>query len=209
MIEALLLAIGLAMDASAVAAARGAAARTLASRDFWVLPLLFGGFQAAMSALGWRGASWSARYIDSWDHWLAFALLVGIGGKMLRDGLRGEGDEEAAGQAGAEKTSGEKTSGEGTGQEQAPRRGRLAVDLSLALATSLDAAAAGLTLPSLPTSPLISVALIGVVTAALAATGFAIGCRVGDKIGRAATALGGVVLIGIGVRLLWMGLAGS
>jgi putative Mn2+ efflux pump MntP len=95
-IEALLLSVGLAMDASAVAAARGSAARSLASRDLWLLPLLFGGFQAAMAALGWRGASWSARYIDSWDHWLAFALLAGIGAKMLRDGLRGERDERGA-----------------------------------------------------------------------------------------------------------------
>ncbi len=189
MIEALLLAIGLSMDASAVAAARGATVRSLASRDFWLLPLLFGAFQAAMSAIGWRGASWSARYLDAWDHWLAFALLVGIGAKMLRDGIRGDGEETST-----------------EAKEPAKRHG-LTVELSLAVATSLDAAAAGVSLPAIPVDPRISVALIGVVTAALSALGFYVGCRVGDRIGRAATVLGGVVLIGIGVRLLWSALA--
>lgn len=194
MLAALLLAIGLSMDASAVAAARGAAVRSLASRDFWLLPLLFGAFQAAMSAIGWRGASWSAKYIDSWDHWLAFALLVLIGGKMLRDGIRGEGDGDAG------------ESGEG-GEAAAKRRPGLVTELSLALATSLDAAAAGISLPALPVSPAISVALIGGVTFLLSGVGYFVGCKVGDRIGRAATAIGGVVLIGIGVRLLYAALS--
>lgn len=193
MIEALLLAVGLAMDASAVSAARGAAARSLADRDLYVLPLLFGAFQAGMSAIGWQGASWSAKYIDSWDHWLAFGLLVAIGGKMLRDGL--SKDEPEAGEA-----------GEASGAAVAKKRS-LTLDLSLAVATSLDAAAAGVSLPSLPVSPAISLALIGGVTAALSATGFVIGAKVGDRIGKTATAIGGVVLIGIGVKLLWSALA--
>ena len=190
MIEALLLAIGLAMDASAVAAARGAAARSLAHRDLYVLPLLFGVFQAAMAAIGWQGASWSAKYIDSWDHWLAFALLVAIGGKMLRDGLS-NGDDEP---------------GEPGEREPASKKPNLTLDLSLAVATSLDAAAAGVSLPSLPVSPVISVALIGGVTAGLAATGYIVGAKVGDRIGKTATAIGGAVLIGIGVKLLWSAL---
>lgn len=188
MIEALLLAIGLSMDASAVAAARGASARSLASRDLWILPLLFGAFQAAMAAIGWRGASWSARYIDSWDHWLAFALLVGIGAKMLRDGLRAGGADDGE-------------------DEAAPKAPSLVMDLSLAVATSLDAAAAGVSLPSIPMDPVITVALIGGVTTALSALGFVIGCKVGDRIGSVATAFGGVVLIGIGVKLLWSALS--
>lgn len=204
MIEALLLAIGLAMDASAVAAARGATARSLGHRDLYVLPLLFGAFQAAMSAIGWQGASWSAKYIDSWDHWLAFALLVAIGGKMLRDGLsKDEGGDDGGGHE----------AGDGSGRAasdvagQAEKRPSLMLDLSLAVATSLDAAAAGVSLPSLPVSPVLTVALIGGVTAALSATGFIVGARIGDRIGKTATAIGGVVLIGIGVKLLWSALA--
>jgi manganese efflux pump family protein len=80
------------------------------------------------------------------------------------------------------------------------------VDLSLAVATSLDAAAAGVTLPAIPMAPLVTVALIGCMTAALSALGFAVGWRIGNRLGRAATVLGGLVLIGIGVRLLWVAL---
>lgn len=181
MIEALLLAIGLAMDASAVAAARGARATSLAHRDLLILPLLFGVFQGGMAAIGWIGAAWSLRNIDSWDHWVAFVLLVGIGGKMVRDGLRADRADI----------------GSGAG---------VLVDLSLALATSLDAAAAGVSVPSIPLAPLLTIALIGGVTVVLSALGFVIGRKIGARLGHAATALGGAVLIGIGVRLLWLAL---
>lgn len=183
MIEALLLAIGLAMDASAVAAARGARATSLAHRDLLILPLLFGVFQGGMAAIGWIGAAWSLRNIDSWDHWVAFVLLVGIGGKMVRDGWRADRADIG--------------SGAGAG---------VLVDLSLALATSLDAAAAGVSVPSIALAPVLTIALIGGVTAVLSALGFVIGRKIGARLGHAATALGGVVLIGIGVRLLWLAL---
>lgn len=185
MFEALLLAVGLAMDASAVAAARGAQVRSLASRDFLLLPLLFGAFQAGMALLGWLGTNRVLHVIERWDHWLAFALLVAIGGKMLLEAWRG--DDDAA------------------PDEALPRS--LATDLSLAVATSLDAAAAGVSLPSLAAPPALSLTLIGAVTLALSAAAFAVGCRAGARFGRSATALGGVVLIGIAVRLLWSALA--
>ncbi|MEZ4361986.1 MAG: manganese efflux pump MntP family protein [Kofleriaceae bacterium] len=194
MLEALLLAVGLAMDATAVSAARGARAPSLLVRDAWLLPLLFGAFQAGMAALGWLGASWTARYLASWDYWLAFAVLVLIGGKMLRDGLRADDPE-----------------GDTPEGEPRPSRGSfagaLAVDLSLALATSLDAAAAGVSLPSIPVAPAVTLAWIGAATAALSLLGFVVGARAGSRFGRAATALGGVVLIGIGARILWRALA--
>lgn len=183
MFEVLLLAVGLAMDASAVAAARGAAVRSLASRDFVLLPLLFGAFQAGMALLGWLGASGAMHLIDRWDHYLAFALLVAVGGKMLLEAWRGEEEEP----------------------DNLKRS--LTTDLSLALATSLDAAAAGVSLPSLAAPPALSLTVIGLVTAGLAAAAYVIGCRVGARLGRAATALGGLVLIGIAVRLLWSALA--
>lgn len=186
MLEVLLLAVGLAMDASAVAAARGAQVRSLASRDFVLLPLLFGGFQAGMALLGWLGTSRVLHIIDRWDHYLAFALLVAIGGKMLLEAWRhGDAGDQAA---------------------ETPQRG-LMTDLSLAIATSLDAAAAGVSLPSLAAPPALSLLLIGAVTLGLSAGAFLIGCRVGARLGRAATALGGLVLIGIATRLLWSALA--
>src|SRR5262250_769526 len=90
--SAIALAFGLAMDATAVSAARGLAAAVRPSderaREVAQLALLFGGFQAGMSALGWLAGRWAGPYIDRWDHWVAFGLLTAIGGKMLLDAWR-------------------------------------------------------------------------------------------------------------------------
>ncbi|HEU4728466.1 MAG TPA: manganese efflux pump, partial [Kofleriaceae bacterium] len=115
---AVALAFGLAMDATAVSAARGLAGHR--PRELVLLPLLFGGFQSGMSALGWLAGRWAGPYIASWDHWVAFGLLVAIGGKMLLDAWRGDDDDAPAASA------------------------TLMLYLGLALATSSDAAAAGL-----------------------------------------------------------------
>jgi putative Mn2+ efflux pump MntP len=181
--SAIALAFGLAMDATAVSAARGLAGRR--PRELVVLPALFGGFQAGMSALGWLAGRWVGPYIDRWDHWVAFGLLVAIGGKMLvdawRDGRRGA-------------------------TERAPAPATLAVYLGLALATSIDAAAAGLTLPLVPVAPWIALTLIGAVTAACSAIGYLAGRFVGERLGAGLSAIGGLALIGIGIDLLVKGL---
>ena len=171
------LAFGLAMDATAVAAARGLGARR--SREALVLPLLFGAFQAGMAALGWLAGRWAGAYIAAWDHWVAFGLLVAIGGKMLIDARR-----DAAGDA----------------PEPAPATASLA--LGLALATSIDAAAAGLTLPLVPVAPWVALALIGGVTTACSALGYLAGRAAGERLGAKLGIVGGLVLIGIGVELL-------
>jgi manganese efflux pump family protein len=173
--SAVALAFGLAMDATAVSAARGLAAHR--SREAIALPLLFGGFQAAMAALGWLAGRWAGRYIAAWDHWVAFGLLVAVGGKMLIDAWRGDDDAAAA-----------------------PATTWLAV--GLALATSIDAAAAGLTLPLLPVAPWIALCLIGGITAACSAIGYLAGRFAGDRAGAKLEIIGGLVLIGIGVQLL-------
>jgi putative Mn2+ efflux pump MntP len=177
--SAIALAFGLAMDATAVAAARGLAAPR--SRDAVALPLLFGGFQAGMAALGWLAGRWAGAYIAAWDHWVAFGLLVGIGGKMLIDAWRDRGDDGAAAAA-------------------APTTVLFA--LGLALATSIDAAAAGLTLPLVPVAPWIALTLIGTITAVCAAAGYFAGRSAGARLGSKLEVLGGLVLIGIGVQLL-------
>jgi manganese efflux pump family protein len=177
--SAVTLAIGLAMDATAVAAARAVVAPR---RDLVVLPALFGAFQAGMAWLGWVTGDWGGAYFEAYDHWVAFALLAGMGGKMIVDGSRGEE------------------------RPQAHRRG-LGLYLALALATSMDAGAAGLALPLLgdadgPISPWVSVAWIGGVTAVLAALGFLVGRRLGDRFGPRLEIAGGVALLGIGVKIL-------
>lgn len=182
--SAIALAFGLAMDATAVSAARGLIGRR--PRELVLLPVLFGGFQSGMSALGWLAGRWAGPYIARWDHWVAFGLLVAIGGKMLVDAWRDDqrGDRE----------------------ERAPAPATIALYLGLALATSIDAAAAGLTLPLVPVAPWIALALIGGVTAACSATGYLAGRFIGERLGARLAALGGLVLIGIGVEMLVRGL---
>lgn len=170
---AVFLAFGLAMDATAVAAARGLARR---GREIVILPLLFGLFQGGMAALGWGLGAWGGKYVEAYDHWIAFVLLVAIGGKMLWEAWRGE--EAKEGEAG------------------------LGIYLILALATSIDAAAAGITLPLMSVSPLIAIVLIGTITAACSALGYVAGRALGAHLGNKLEILGGLVLIGLGVRVL-------
>jgi len=175
---AIALAFGLAMDATAVSAARGLAAQP---RELVVLPLLFGSFQAGMAAIGWLAGRWAGPYIARWDHWVAFGLLVAIGGKMLFDGWRDRAKDTA---------------------DCAPAPASIMLYLGLAIATSIDAAAAGLTLPLVPVAPWIALALIGGITAACSAAGVLAGRVFGARFGPRLAMLGGLVLIGIGVRLL-------
>jgi len=187
--SAIALAFGLAMDATAVSAARGLAATEQRpeqrARELALLTLLFGGFQAGMSALGWLAGRWAGPYIDRWDHWVAFGLLTAIGGKMLLDAWRHRRSDDV--------------------DRGAPPLTIMAA-LGLAVATSIDAAAAGLTLPLVPVAPWIALVLIGAITAACSAAGYLAGRFVGARLGAQLAALGGLVLIGIGVRLLVQGL---
>jgi manganese efflux pump family protein len=175
--SAIAIAFGLAMDATAVAAARGLGPHR--ARELVILPVLFGSFQTGMAALGWIAGVWVGPYIARWDHWIAFALLVLIGGKMLRDGWR-----------------------DGRDDDRAPPPATAMLYLGLAIATSIDAAAAGLTLPQVPVAPWLALALIGSVTAACSAAGFLAGRYVGERFGARLAMLGGLVLIGIGVEIL-------
>jgi len=172
---AVALAFGLAMDATAVAAARGLGARC--ASEVVILPLLFGAFQSGMAALGWLAGAWLGPYIAAWDHWVAFALLVAIGGKMILDAWRG-------------------------GPVAAAPPASVVLYLGLALATSIDAAAAGLTLPLVPVAPWISLAWIGGITAACSLGGLFAGRVAGQRFGTGVSMLGGGVLIAIGVQLL-------
>jgi manganese efflux pump family protein len=173
-LAAIALAFGLAMDSTAVCAARalGGGGR----REVVILPLLFGGFQAGMAALGWLGGRAATAYIGAYDHWVAFGLLVLIGAHMIYEALR---------------------------EEPAPAApGSLLLYLGLAIATSIDAAAAGLTLPMLDVAPALALALIGTITAACCVAGYAAGRALGEKVGPRLGAIGGLVLVGIGIDIL-------
>lgn len=174
MLAALALAFGLAMDATAVCAARATGAR--ARQELLILPLLFGAFQAGMAALGWLGGRWATHYIAEWDHWIAGSLLIVIGIHMGVEAWKHEDGDE--------------------------KPGNVLLYLALAVATSIDAAAAGLTLTLLTVGPGVALALIGGVTTALCALGYAAGRALGHKLGPRLGYLGALVLIGIGIDVL-------
>lgn len=181
----LALALGLSMDATAVAMTSGFQAPRVRLRDALLLALLFGGFQALMPVVGWAAGAHFAPAISAWDHWIAFGLLGAIGGKMLHGAL-------AHAEGGARHVF----------------AFRLRVLLLLALATSIDALVAGLTLPALDVRPLLAASVIGLTTFVLAIIGVEVGRRFGNRFGRKLDALGGVVLIGLGFKTLLQHLGG-
>jgi manganese efflux pump family protein len=174
-----LLSIGLAMDATAVAAARGIAARRIRPQHVLLVALLFGSFQALMPLLGYLLGRQLGPLIESFDHWLAFALLAAIGAKMLFEARSASGDG-------------------------APGRHvfQFEVLLVLALATSIDALAAGITLPMLGAPLVLSLVTIGVTTALLSGLGLLVGRRFGAALGKRLDMVGGLVLIGLGTKIL-------
>jgi manganese efflux pump family protein len=176
----LLLAVGLAMDATAVAAARGLAAPRVQARQVVLVATLFGGFQALMPLLGWLIGSRLGPTVERFDHWIAFALLGAIGSKMLYEAFTSR-------------------------REAAPSDGdlfRVELLLVLALATSIDALAAGVTLPMLDAPLVLSLVTIGVTTAVLSALGLVLGRRFGAALGKRLDIAGGLVLIGLGTKIL-------
>lgn len=183
----LLLAFGLAMDAMAVSAARGLATPEIRPRHLLLVATFFGGFQALMPLLGWLVGSWIGPFVEAWDHWVAFALLGAIGGKMLWE----------ARQANAESRRSEQD------------LFGFKVLLLLAVATSIDALAIGITLPMLNAPLLLSLVTIGVTTAVLSAAGLFAGRRFGAALGKRLDVAGGLVLIGLGVKILVQHLRGT
>jgi len=176
----LLLAVGLAMDATAVAAARGMAATRIRVRDALLVAGLFGGFQALMPLLGFLIGARLEAWLGGWDYWVAFALLAGVGVKMLWEARHGA--------------------------SEARENGRdpfgFKVMLVLAVATSIDAWAVGITLPILDAPLVTSLVVIGVTTAVLSLLGLSVGRRFGSVLGRRLDVFGGLVLVGMGLKLL-------
>ena len=177
----LLLALGLAMDATAVAAARGLAAPRLRARHVALVASLFGGFQALMPLIGWFVGRRVGPLVETWSHWIAFVLLGAIGGKMLWE-ARAAADEAAV----------------RTDEDVFDLR----VMLVLAVATSIDALAVGVTLPLLHAPLVLSVVTIGVTAALLSALGLYAGRRFGAALGRKLDVVGGLVLVGLGSKIL-------
>jgi putative Mn2+ efflux pump MntP len=175
----LLVAVGVSADAFAVALGKGLHMKTFDLRHAIAIAVAFGGFQAVMPLVGWVLASQFARYITGVDHWVAFGLLCLIGLKMIVDAVRGHDDAEEDSDA-------------------LPVRELLV----LAVATSIDALAVGISFAFLPVSIWRAVVLIGVCTLVLSFVGVLLGRRVGARYGAPAEIAGGVILILIGTRVV-------
>lgn len=179
-VELILVAVGLSMDAFAVAVCKGLGMKRLDLRHAMVIALFFGGFQALMPLVGWALGAGFQSLIEPVDHWIAFVLLAFIGGKMLWDAFHEE-----------------------DGQPSCPSE-HLDVReiLVLAIATSIDALAVGVSFAFLQVDIVPAVSLIGVITYALSFLGVGAGHLFGVRFEKPATIVGGVVLIGIGLKIL-------
>jgi len=173
-----LVALGLAMDAFAVSLGVGTTSLARSVRPVFRVSFHMGLFQGLMTLLGWVLGASIAPLIASFDHWIALVLLVIVGGRMVRSGLK-EGEES---------------------YRNDPSRGGMLI--LLCVACSIDAMAVGLSLAVMNVDILASCLIIALVTLALSLVGLMGGSVLGSRFGKRMEVLGGLILIGIGVRIL-------
>ena len=177
--ELFLIGIGLSMDAFAVAICKGLGMERINKRDTLLLALFFGGFQALMPLTGYLLGSRFASYIERWDHWIAFVLLAFIGSSMIRESCEQEEEEiEHGGSI------------------------RYRELFTLAVATSIDALAVGVSFAFLGVRVAPAVTLIGCTTFVLTLAGVWVGNLFGSRYKSRAELTGGIILILIGVKIL-------
>jgi putative Mn2+ efflux pump MntP len=175
----LVVAIGLSADCFAVALSGSISRKTFSFWQVFRVSLSFGVFQAFMPVLGWLAGRTVIEFISAYDHWLAFALLLLVGGRTIWESFRGKD----------------------SGRENADiTRGLLLVILSVA--TSIDALAVGLSFAFLNVNIALASVTIGIVAFMVTSVGFLIGKRVGALVGKWAEIIGGAILIIIGIRIL-------
>lgn len=181
--EVFLIGIGLSMDAFAVSICKGLAMKKVNKKQALVIGLFFGGFQSLMPFIGWAVGSTFADKITKIDHWVCFILLAYIGGKMLMDAIKEWKDNDVA-------------------EVMDPP-----LDIKelfiMAIATSIDALAVGITFSFIENFAIVSsITLIGVTTFTLSIVGVYIGNIFGSRYKAKATLIGGLILIGIGIKIL-------
>ena len=180
--ELLLMGVGLAMDAFAVSICKGLAMRKVNKKQCFIIALFFGGFQAIMPLIGWFLGSQFADKISSIDHWIAFILLAYIGGKMMVEAIREKNEPVEV-------------------EEMDP-----ALDIKelfiLAIATSIDALAVGITFSFLEVNIVEAITIIGVVTFIISAAGVFVGNIFGNKYKTKAEFAGGLILVLLGIKIL-------
>lgn len=180
-VELFLIGVGLSMDAFAVSICKGLGMSRLNMRQAAVISLFFGGFQALMPLIGWALGSQLTDFITPIDHWIAFGLLAFVGGKMLWNAFHEDDEDEGV---------------------QTDEKLDLKELLMLAIATSIDALAVGITFAFLQVAIVPSITIIGLTTFVISFAGVAVGHFFGARFEKPATIVGGVVLILIGVKIL-------
>jgi len=175
----IVIAIGLAMDATTVSLGAGATGRSSGGRAAFRLAFHFGLFQALMPLVGWLAGRGLAGFFHAIDHWIAFGLLLVVGGRMVWEGLHPD---------------------KGDAERGDPSKGWSLIALSIA--TSIDALAVGLGLAMLDVSIWVPVLMIGVITAAMSLGGLYLGRVLSAVWGSRMEVIGGVLLVAIGLRIL-------
>ena len=170
------------MDAFAVSIGKGLSLRAKSTRYGLLCGLWFGAFQALMPLIGYFAGSRFSGFVESIDHWIVFILLVLIGGNMIREAIN------------------ERASGETAPPD--PSFG-FATMLALAIATSIDALAAGISFALMHVALIASVTIIGCTTFVLSFAGVVIGYKTGKLLEKRAQVLGGIILIAIGFKILF------
>ncbi len=183
-LDLIVTAIALSMDAFAVAIGKGLSAQRVRVRHGLIVGAYFGGFQALMPLIGFLLASGFANYIRTVDHWIAFALLALIGANMIREALS-------------------------TDEEEVNASFALRTMLPLALATSIDALATGVSFAVTGTNIWIAISIVGTTTFAFSMVGVKIGSIFGAKYQKKAELVGGIILIALGVKILIEHLIGA
>ena len=180
-LEIWLTALALAMDSFTVAITAGLILKRVKLRHFLTIAFFFGAFQALMPLIGWAGSVYFYHFIESYDHWIAFAILVFLGVKMIRDGIQG-------------------------GEEDHFDPTKLATVLVLAVGVSIDALAVGISFTCIGMNTLASIAFplaaIGIMSFVMALGGCFIGSLIGGKLKFPVEPIGGAVLVILGVKIL-------
>lgn len=190
-IELFLIAVGLSMDAFAIAMCKGLKMKKLNFKHATIIAFAFGFSQMAMPIIGWLLGTRFEAYITKIDHWIAFVLLAFIGGKMIYESLKKDDDSECNHDC-----------------QNCPKTDCDALKLNikelilLAIATSIDALAVGITFAFLKVSILSSSSIIGITTFALSFIGVMLGNRFGVKYKSKAEFVGGTILVLMGVKIL-------
>ncbi len=181
--ELFLIGVGLAMDAFAVSICKGLAMTKINKKQLITLAVAFGGFQALMPAIGYFLGNAFISYIEAIDHWVAFILLAYVGGKMIWEVIEDIRHPQE-------------------GEEEKDQPLPLTEVLVLAIATSIDAFAVGISFSIYGVNIALAAAIIGIVTFIISAAGVGIGNVFGSKYKNKAEIAGGVILICIGLRIL-------